>query len=79
MGLIKMEDVAPIVECRRDQTLATQDACRAESLVEKVQVSHAVQERQDHGLWSYRCGERIDGGVEVVGFATEEDEIEVAT
>src|SRR5580765_5030146 len=73
-----MQYAAALVERRRYQTLATKDASRAESFVEKVQVPHAVQEGQDRGIWTDRCGERVDGGIEVVGFATQQNQVERA-
>ena len=64
-----MHNAAAVIERRRDQTLATQDVCRAKPLVEDVKVPHAIQEGQDRRFRSNRCGKRIDGGIEVVGFA----------
>jgi hypothetical protein len=72
-----MQDAAPVVELRRNQTLAAKDASGAESFVEKVQVPHAVQERQDGCVRSDCAGERVNCGGKIVGFAAEQDEIEV--
>jgi hypothetical protein len=41
-------------------------------------MAHAVQEGQDRGIWTDRCGERVDGGIEVVGFATQQNQVERA-
>jgi len=73
-----MQDVAALVERRRDQTLAAKDTGRAEPLLEDVKMAHAVQEGQDRGIWTDRCGERVDGGIEVVGFATQQNQVERA-
>src|SRR5882724_12008199 len=73
-----MQDAAALVERRRDQTLAAKDAGRAEPLLEDVKMTHAVQEGQDRGIWTDRCGERVDGGIEVVGFATQQNQVERA-
>src|SRR6267142_4516799 len=73
-----MQDAAALVERRRDQTLAAKDAGRAEPLLEDVKMAHAVQEGQDRGIWTDRCGERVDGGIEVVGFATQQNQVERA-
>jgi hypothetical protein len=72
-----VEDAARIVEGRRDQTLAAQDMCRTEPLVEDVKVLHAIQQGQDRRLRSNRCSKRIDGGIEVVGFAAQQNQVEV--
>jgi hypothetical protein len=48
-----------------------------EPLVEDVKVLHAIQQGQDRRLWSNRCGKRIDGGIEVVGFAAQQNQVEV--
>src|SRR6266850_6189288 len=73
-----MQDAAALVERRRDQTLAAKDAGRAEPLLEDVKMAHTVQEGQDRGIWTDRCGERVDGGIEVVGFASQQNQVERA-
>jgi hypothetical protein len=77
MRIVKMQNTAFVVELRRNQTLAAKGASGAESFVEKVEVSHAVQEWQDRSCRSNRWSKRIDGSSKVIGFAAEQDEIEV--
>jgi len=55
------------------------DAGRAEPAPSRTsKMAHAVQEGQDRGIWTDRCGERVDGGIEVVGFATQQNQVERA-
>ena len=77
MRIVKMQNTASVVELRRNQALAAKGASGAESFVEKVEVSHAVQEWQDRSRRSNRWSKGIDGGIKVIGFAAEQDEIEV--
>ena len=75
MRVVEVNDPA-IDERGRDQALASQDALATESLVQNFYVAHAVEQRQDDGIWSDRRRERSDRAFKIVSFATEQNEIE---
>ena len=49
---------------------------RTEGGVERVEMGEAVEQRQDGGLRADGRADRRDGGVEVVGLAAQQDEVE---
>jgi hypothetical protein len=54
---------------------SAEDVGATEALVERVHVGHAVEQREDGGLGSNGWGDGVHRGGEVVGLATEEDEL----
>jgi hypothetical protein len=63
------------IERGRDQALAAQHRRAAEAPLEKVEMGHAVQQRQDRGLRPHRRGEGLHGLDQVVGLAAQQDEV----
>ena len=57
---------------------AAKDVGAAKALIEGVHVGHAVEQREDGGGGADGGGEGVDGAGEVLGLATEEDEVVVA-
>src|SRR5262249_4538901 len=73
---VQMDDFAFGVERGGDDALPAEDTIGTEAIVEGIEVTHAVEQRKDDAVGSDGGGERCDGIVEIVRFATEEDEIE---
>jgi hypothetical protein len=75
VNVIEVQD-APGIEHKGGGTQASQNVGRSKALIESIQMPHAVQQGQDHGIWSDCRGKRCHGAFKVVGFATEQDEVE---
>lgn len=79
MIAVEMDNGMLRVERCCDDTLAAKNNGRSESRVQHVKVSHAIEQRQHHGLGPDRCGEGVHGSGKVVGLATQQDEVKGAT
>jgi len=64
------------VEPSRYQALAAQHMAGAEPPVEHIEMPHAIEERDHHGIGADGGSEVIDRCIQVVGLATEENYIE---
>ena len=78
MDLAELADRAVRIDRGGDQAAAAEHMRRAEASVEHVEMAHAVEQRQDRSFRPHHGSERFDRIVQVVGFATEEHEIERA-
>src|SRR5471030_2363790 len=76
MQLVQMNDGAVGVERHGRDALPAEHALRAELRFEHIQVMHAVEHWQDGGVWSDRGFYRLDGSVEIVSLAAEQDQVE---
>ena len=75
VSFIQVDDLT-VFDCNRNEALSAEHAVATEALVQDFQVTHAVQERQDDGVWPNGRRERSNRVFEIVGFATEQHEIE---
>ena len=76
MPIIEVDDGAVGVEGRGDDAQTADHALRTEAFAEPVDVPHAVQQRQNCRCWANRLGERRHRAVQVVGFATQQHEVD---
>ncbi len=67
------------IEADGNEAQPTHDRPGTEPGIQRVKVTQPVQERQDHGVRTYRRCERLDRTLEVVSFATQQHQIELRT
>jgi hypothetical protein len=73
---VEVHDATAGFESGGDDAQATENVLGAEALVEKIEVAHSIEQRQDERLQTHGGGHGSDGAIEVIGFATEQNEIE---
>ena len=71
-----MRDFPISADHHADLAEAAQHALRAKFGIELVEMAHAIQQRQDAGGGADGRANRFDRAVQVVGLATEDDQIE---
>src|ERR1700722_13100709 len=76
MPIIEMDDPAVGVEGRRNGALPAEHAFGTEAFDQPVDMSHAVQERQNRGRWPDRPGEGGYRALEVECLAAQHHEVE---
>src|ERR1700737_4539532 len=79
VNVVEVDNGTLRIERRCDDTLAAKNKGSSESLVQHVKVSHTIEQRQHHGLGPNCCREGVHGPLKIVGFATQQDEVEGVT
>ena len=73
--VVQVPDRTVGIARRRDETCAAEDVFEAKTGIQRSEVRHAVQQRENHRLRSNRRCNRIHRGVQVIGLATQQDQV----
>src|SRR6202030_3071318 len=73
----ELNDLALVVERHGGRAKAAKHALAPEFPVEHIEMPHAIEHRDDRGLWSDRCRKRLDRVVEIECLAAQQDGVEL--
>ena len=74
--LVEVSDAAAGLKRAGNHAQSAQNMCRAKALDRAHPVPHPVQQRQDHRLSAHGGRKRVDRALQVIGLATEQDQVE---
>ncbi|GCC46367.1 hypothetical protein chiPu_0030623, partial [Chiloscyllium punctatum] len=73
---LQLHHLALFIQRRRDRTETAKHVLGAERLVERIEMQHAVEQRDDRGLVADRWRERLDRVLEVERLAAQQHDVE---
>lgn len=77
MRVVQVHDDTLGIEGGRDHALTAEDALASECRVQRIQVTHAVEQRQDGCFRTHGRRHATDHVIQVVSLAAQHDEVEV--
>jgi hypothetical protein len=75
-GFAEMQHLAGVRLGDADEAETTKHARRAKALIQRLIVMQAVENRQQRGVLAHRRRNRLDGTIQVVSLAAQQDQIE---
>lgn len=77
MQLVEVFDLPVRGQGDRNQGYSAEDVLRTETLDQRIDVRHTIEQRQDDALLADRRRDRIHGRLQIVGLAGNDNDVEV--